>query len=669
MQGTTTFVLTPVDDAIDEDDETVVIQGTAANRGVTIGPEAGLTLTIIDDDIRRVLVAPTQLNLQQYGLAKYTVVLSSEPTETDMVKVTMSIDPGKSISCEPEFLIFSTQNWMEPQEVTVRSNSKLDIVTIKNNVQGGDYGGIPADDVAVVVTETQAESVAERKSLTITGQMLLNSVIDVFDNRRRTSFNRDPDERQRSPAERVEAVLYELAKMSGATGHERSYRGSSMGQTDAGMGIGEGWGEGEADGSISGMQFDIGDDPGATVGEPDWEQLWGRSFEIPLNSAGEDVSQSEGGPESTLWGSANLQTATSTPEGERYDGELRSVYLGVDRKFGQDWLAGVAVSRSTGNVDYSYRARDNTVEGRFSTSLSSLYPYVHGRLSENLEIWMVGGFGSGDVATTRYRLNRVESGDLDIQLVAGGFGLDLAQVGTLRLSLIGDAGYTSLKVENSRGDIAGMESSVHRVRVGMEGEYDLPAVRPFWQLSARSDGGDGQTESGNGLDLVTGVRYERDRIRLDAQGRWLRLHSAADYREFSATASLEIMPKEDGTGLTLRLSPSWGGAGGGSFGSLGETMQLWNDQSPTTDPNRSVENHAALSFESEIGYGFRSARGILTPKISVSQDNTREYSHLFGVGYVSSRESFPGQLEAQLSIGQGANRPRRSIGIRFYYRF
>ena len=180
--------------------------------------------------------------------------------------------------------------------------------------------------------------------------------------------------------------------------------------------------------------------------------------------------------------------------------------LGVDRKFGQDWLAGVAVSRSTGNVDYSYRDRDNTVEGRFSTSLSSLYPYMHGRLSENLELWMVGGFGSGDVAATRYRLNRVESGDLDMQLVAGGFGLHLAQVGALRLSLIGDAGYTSLKVENGRGDIAGIESSVHRVRVGMEGEYDLPAVRPFWQLSARSDGGDGQT--GNGLDLVTGVRYE-----------------------------------------------------------------------------------------------------------------------------------------------------------------
>ena len=582
-----------------------------------------------------------------------------------------TVEPDTSITFDPDSLMFSTQDWMNLQEVTVRSNSKLETVTIKNGVQGGGYDDIRADDVVVSVIESQAESAAEKQSLAITDRMLLNSVVGVFDNRRRTSFSRDSDKRQRSPADRVEAVLYELAKMASATGHEHSsYRGSSMGQTDAGIGIGQSWGEGEADGSMSGIQFDIGDDSGVLVtsGELFWEQLWGRSFEIPLNLAGEDVSQSEGGPEWTLWGSADLQTASGTPEGGRYDGELRSVYLGVDRNFGQDWLAGVAVSRSTGDVDYSYKAADNTVEGLFSTtSLSSLYPYMHGRLSENLEIWMVGGFGSGDVATTRYRLNRVESGDLDLNLVAGGFGLDLAQVGTLRLSLIGDAGYTSLKVENSQGDIAGLESSINRYRVGMEGEYDLPAVRPFWQLSARSDGGDGQT--GSGLDLVTGVRYERDRIRFDAQGRWLRLHSASNYREFSATASLTIVPKEDGTGLTVRFSPSWGGAGGGSFGSLWESMRLWNDQSPTTDLNRSVENHAALSFEGEIGYGFRPARGILTPKIYVSQDKTGEYSNLFGVGYVLSGDSFPGQLEAQLPIGPGANRSGRLIGIRYYYRF
>ena len=665
LSQTATFTLDPTDDDVDEGNETVAVSGTTTVPAFSV---TGTTVNIVDDDLRRVLVFPTQLSLQRNDSGKYTVVLDSEPT--DMVMITMSIDSDTSISFKPEFLMFSTQNWMEPQEVTVRSNSKLETATIKNNVQeGGGYRDIPADDVVVVVTETQAESAAEKQSLAITDRMLLNSVVGVFDNRRRTSFNRDPDKRQRSPAERVDAVLYELAKISGATGHERSYRRSSMGQTDAGMGIGQGWGEGEADGSMSGMQFDIGDDPGTleTGVEPDWEQLWGRSFKTPLNLAGEDVSQSEGGPEWMLWGSADLQTATVTPERGRFDGELRSVYLGVDRKFSQNWLAGVAVSRSKGDVDYSYRARDNTVEGRFSTSLSSLYPYVHGRLSENLEIWMVGGFGSGDVEATRYRLNRVESGDLDLQLIAGGFGLDLAQVGTLRLSLIGDAGYTSLKVDNSGGDIAGMESSINRVRVGMEGEYDLPAVRPFWQLSARSDGGDGQT--GKGLDLVTGVRYEKDRIRLNAQGRWLRLHCDAVCREFSATASWEIVTKEDGTGLTLRLSPSWGGAGGGSFASLGETMQLWDDQSPTTDPNRSVENHAALSFKSEIGYGFRAVRGILTLKIFVSQDNTREYSHLFGVGYVLSRKSFPGQLEAKLSIGQGANRLDRSVGIKFDYQF
>ena len=300
-EGTTTFVLTPVDDAIDEDDETVVIQGTAADGGVTIEPKAGLTLTIIDDDNRRIFVAPTQLTLQRNDSDKYTVVLGSEPT--DMVTITISSEKSDtSVTFEPDSLMFSTQDWMNLQEVTVRSNLKLETVTIKNDVQGGGYDDMRADDVVVRVIESQAESAAEKQSLAITDRMLLNSVVGVFDNRRRTSFNRDPDERQRSPAERVDAVLYELAKIASATGHERSYWRSSMGQTDTGMGIGQGWGEGEADGSMSGMQLDIGDDSGALVtsGELYWEQLWGRSFEIPLNLAGEDVSQSEGGPEWTI---------------------------------------------------------------------------------------------------------------------------------------------------------------------------------------------------------------------------------------------------------------------------------------------------------------------------------------------------------------------------------
>ena len=48
--GTGTFTLAPVDDARDEPDETVLVRGTTTVSGLTVSPEAGRTVTIVDND-------------------------------------------------------------------------------------------------------------------------------------------------------------------------------------------------------------------------------------------------------------------------------------------------------------------------------------------------------------------------------------------------------------------------------------------------------------------------------------------------------------------------------------------------------------------------------------------------------------------------------------------
>ena len=48
--GTATFTLAPVDDNVDEPHETVVVTGTTAVLGLTVSPDAGLTVTIVDND-------------------------------------------------------------------------------------------------------------------------------------------------------------------------------------------------------------------------------------------------------------------------------------------------------------------------------------------------------------------------------------------------------------------------------------------------------------------------------------------------------------------------------------------------------------------------------------------------------------------------------------------
>ena len=89
--GEQTFTLTPTNDDIDEDDETLTVAGTVA--GLTI---SDATLTIEDNDTRGVRVSRQTMTLEEDGSAgTYTVVLESQPTGNVTVALTLSgDDPG-----------------------------------------------------------------------------------------------------------------------------------------------------------------------------------------------------------------------------------------------------------------------------------------------------------------------------------------------------------------------------------------------------------------------------------------------------------------------------------------------------------------------------------------------------------------------------------------------
>ena len=79
----------------------------------------------------------------------------------------------------------------------------------------------------------------------------------------------------------------------------------------------------------------------------DWESLiWGRSFALPLNAQGTP------GSAWTLWGAGDIQGFEGTPRQGRYDGQVRSLYLGVDAQWQAHWLAGAALAQSWGETDY-----------------------------------------------------------------------------------------------------------------------------------------------------------------------------------------------------------------------------------------------------------------------------------------------------------------------------
>ena len=160
--GTAEFTLTPVDDAVDEEDETVTVSGTVAqSSGLTVATPLP-AVTITDDDTRGVAVSETALTVTEEDAtgAGYTVVLESQPTGD--VTVTVEGAAGTDVRVSPSKLTFTTVNWNQPRTVTVTAVEDADaapdaVVTLTHGVTG--YGSVTeAAGVAVTITDNDAAS-------------------------------------------------------------------------------------------------------------------------------------------------------------------------------------------------------------------------------------------------------------------------------------------------------------------------------------------------------------------------------------------------------------------------------------------------------------------------------------------------------------------------------
>ncbi len=385
-----------------------------------------------------------------------------------------------------------------------------------------------------------------------------------------------------------------------------------------GMGAGAGPGFGQAGpmgaGAPSGDIFDNFDLR---------QSLEGRSFAVPLQGANADsggtADPAAGGW--TLWGAADVQrfdaaAASGAESGASHSGGMVSAYLGADRRFGGgNWMAGAALSRSSGDADYMVGDRS----GRLDIDLTSLYPYVRGETASGLELWALGGFGTGEAAERAGFAGAAEqTADLDMRMVAAGLRRQLGRLGAADFSVVGGFGALSLATADGAGfqAVDGLEALVTQGRLALEIARESAGVSPYLRVGARGDGGDGV--SGAGLELVGGLRYAGARVDFEARFRWLAAYSAEDYEEYGGMARLAVKSRADGSGLRLSLAPTWGQAEGGiSGGGMFGGGLLGGPGSGATAMGGGIAGPAgpaapALSLAGELGYGFAFDRGLLT---------------------------------------------------------
>ncbi len=161
------FTLTPVNDDIDESNETISFDGEL--EGVTVN---GAVITLIDDDTKGVTVsaASSGLTLRETNdpdtdptaddVGTYTVVFTSEPTGD--VTINIGVPAGAPFTVSDTSIDFTPSNWSNEQTITVTAaNDNIDntggmrSAEITHTVDAGnsDYGGVTADNLAVTVTD------------------------------------------------------------------------------------------------------------------------------------------------------------------------------------------------------------------------------------------------------------------------------------------------------------------------------------------------------------------------------------------------------------------------------------------------------------------------------------------------------------------------------------
>ena len=163
--GTATLRFKPVNDDVDEEDETVTLLGSELVAGDSAGslPVRSASFTIIDDDTRGITISPASaligLPLVEGGESgTYSLVLDSQPADT--VVITLAGQQDGFLRLVPDTLTFTTSDWATPQTVSVVAlddgiaggAGSQDVIA--HQVSGGDYGSVTAPDISVNITDT-----------------------------------------------------------------------------------------------------------------------------------------------------------------------------------------------------------------------------------------------------------------------------------------------------------------------------------------------------------------------------------------------------------------------------------------------------------------------------------------------------------------------------------
>ena len=354
------------------------------------------------------------------------------------------------------------------------------------------------------------------------------------------------------------------------------------------------------------------------------------SFALSVN--GEEETSRTGLQSIAVWGSADYQNV-SGGDTVSWDGSIISLHIGSDIKVTDEVLGGVSVSWSQGMFDYKDSTMRRSQEGEYEVDLWSVHPYGGWMPLPWLNLWVVGGYGFGEVTIKDEGITGSQSSD--VQSYSGSFGASAERAfeensilpGVTTVRVKAQTSVAMMEVEDNGEMISSLMTEAYQQRVSVEASHICIVCEeryfiPTLEIGLRNDGGDGET--GNGLEIGGDVEYRATDLglRVLVNGRWLALHSG-ELEEWGIGGSIRFEPEaRAGQGFWMSVTPEWGEMG---------SRELWDAK--IEDVERvSEEREARVS--GEVGYGARIGKTLLTPSVGVSLTNEGYRSYRVGSGVV-----------------------------------
>ena len=336
--------------------------------------------------------------------------------------------------------------------------------------------------------------------------------------------------------------------------------------------------------------------------------LTGSEFTLPLSATGDGTA---GGLTPVLWGAVDWTALSGSGTAPDWDGGMLNAHLGADVRLGERLLAGVALSHARGSFDWTDHGGSQAMTGTYKSRLTSLMPYLGWTAHERLEVWAAATVGRGEVMLDDAEAGKYDSETASWSAGAGARGT-LLEDGPTALALKGEA-WVSQWAADGTGPVAGVDADVQRLRLALEGQHAWTfasgaAIAPSLEVGVRHDGGDGET--GTGLELGGGVRWDDPARGLKLQARARTLLGRGGYRQWGAGGLVRLDPGADGLGLALSVAPSWGVADSG-------LARLW-DEGLTGRPAAALSPEPRLA--AALGYGVAApgTLGTVTPYAGLS---------------------------------------------------